>query len=94
MKALSAEYALLVLCALAGFGGLSAFLVILVGTIGLLTRSWPKYLALWERAREVDRLGGLWQVMAVSVMNAFVAALASYAMGLVLRLLQAEQKAP
>ncbi len=78
----------MVLCALAGFGGLSAVLVISVGTFGLLTRSWPKYIALWERAREVDRLSALWLSMALSVLNAFVAASASYGMGLVLRLLQ------
>lgn len=88
MKVLSAEYLLLVMCALSGFGGLSALLVISVGTFGLLTRSWPKYLALWGRARDVDRLGVLWQAMAVSVLNAFVAVAASYGMGLVLRLMQ------
>lgn len=82
---LPVEFLVLLLSSLCGLGAVSALLAIPVATAGLLASSLPKYLAFWERAKEVDRVGAVVSSMALSVLNAFVASAAAYGMGLVLR---------
>ncbi|HEX2842062.1 hypothetical protein [Hyphomicrobium sp.] len=82
---LSAEFLLLVICAACGFGAVSPIVVVCLGTAGLLMSSLPKYVAVWGRAKEVDRLAVVKGSMAVSVVNALVAVSASYGVGLVAR---------
>lgn len=86
MRVLSAEYALLVAVAFCGFGAIPALIAVPVGVVGLLFSSWPKYFALWPRARAVNKVGALGVTMGLSALNAAVAVLAAFALGWVLRL--------
>lgn len=83
---LPAEFLLLVLVALCGFGAVSALLSISVGTAGLLCSSWPKYFALWGQARAVGKLGAWTASLGLSVLNALVAVLAAYGLGVAMRM--------
>lgn len=89
MKPLSGEFALLVLVALCGLGGVSPVLSVTIGTAGFLCSSWPKYFALWGKAKEVGRLGAVSTALGLSALNALVAVLASYGLGAVMRILAA-----
>lgn len=79
------EFILLSLCAVGGFGAVSALLVLPVATAGLLMSSMPKYLSLWLWAREVDKVGAWARTMGLVVLNAIIAVSAAYGLGLFMR---------
>jgi hypothetical protein len=87
MKPLSGEFVLLVLVALCGFGGVAPLLSVSIGMAGFLCASWPKYFALWGRAKEVGGLGAVGTALGFSALNSLVAVLAAYGLGAVMRML-------
>lgn len=83
---LPAEFLLLVLVALCGFGAVSPLFSISVGTAGLLFSSWPKFFALWGHARDVGKLGAWGASLGRSALNALVAVLSAYGLGVAMRM--------
>lgn len=79
-------FVLLLTCAMCGVAGMSALIVLPVGTAGLLSRSWPLYAVLWERARKIQQERAVYQTLALSALNAAAATAAAYLLGVALRL--------
>jgi hypothetical protein len=86
MKGSTVEFVLLMVCAVCGVGAASGLVVLPVGVAGLLCSSWPRYLILWDRAKDVGRHGAVRITMAASALNALVAVGAAYGLGLATRL--------